>query len=344
MSSTEANYLGQLALNMLMNQIWKLSEPSLKSAAKVIQDGGVCAIGTETVYGLAASYENLDAIKKIFALKKRPLHNPLIVHCKAAWSDLDTLISKELVSSQIDDKWAEVYRKVTAQFPTGPITFLMPRGPKISDLVTAGSPYVAIRRPHNCAMAQLLDVLDIPIVAPSANIYQQLSPTSAQMVDVQFENRAFPIVDSGHCDEGIESTVVSIHDGTLSIHRMGPITGPALESCGIKLSQQVSSHKSSPGQDKKHYAPKTPLRLVKSFHEALLDSDPEQTGYLLFQNESCELPHHLNLGNQMKSAAHMLYRSLFKLDQLGLKEIIAVMPQDSGFQAIRDKLKRAASS
>ncbi|NRA47121.1 MAG: threonylcarbamoyl-AMP synthase [Oligoflexales bacterium] len=325
-----------------MNEIWKLSELSLKASADFIRKGGVCAIGTETVYGLAADFGNSDAIKKIFHLKKRPLHNPLIVHCKAAWSDLETLIEKGLISKNNDPKWADVYKKVIERFPEGPLTFLMPRGPKISDLITAGSPLVAIRRPHNCAMARLLDLLEMPVVAPSANMYQQLSPTSAQMVDAQFKNREFPIVDSGNCQEGIESTVVSIHEDTLTIHRMGPITAEELKACGIKLSQQVSTHKASPGQDKKHYSPKTPLYLAENLDGAQLGCSPEKTGFLVFQEKPLNLPHAVNLGKDAKIAAHKLYRSLYEFDQKALTKIVVIIPEGSCFQAIRDKLKRAA--
>ena len=327
-----------------MKQIWKLSEESLRESAKLLRAGGVCAIGTETVYGLAADYANIASIRKIFEYKKRPLHNPLIVHCRKTWSDLDILIAKGLVNPQIDQKWSEVYQKVIGRFPCGPLTFLMPKGPKISDLVTAGSPYVAIRRPDNCAMAKLLDVLDVPVVAPSANIYQQLSPTSAQMVDAQFKNREFPIIDSGNCKEGIESTVVSIQGDTLTIHRLGPITMQDLEVCDIKINHRVVSHNASPGQDKKHYSPRTPIHLVTSIDEAKIKFEEGKTGLLLFGEQTCESPAVLNLGTDAKKAAHLLYRSLFELDQMDLNAIIAVIPQDPCFQAIRDKLNRAASS
>ncbi|MFK7825876.1 MAG: L-threonylcarbamoyladenylate synthase [Oligoflexales bacterium] len=320
-----------------------MSNSNIKEAAKLLRSGGVCAIGTETVYGLAADFENTAAIRKIFELKKRPLHNPLIVHCQTTWSDLGTLTTNGIVSDQTGDMWRQVYEKVVKRFPSGPLTLLMPKGPKISDLVTAGSPYVAIRRPYQCAMEQVLKILEMPLVAPSANIYQQLSPTSAQMVDAQFVNRKFPIIDSGDCKEGIESTVVSIQNDTLTIHRLGPITVNQLKECDIKVRQQVLSHASSPGQDKKHYSPHTPIRLVANLNEAQLNLEPGKTGLLLFQEQTYKLPNALNLGTDAKQAAHMLYRSLFELDQMGLKEIIVVIPQEPCFHAIRDKLNRAAS-
>lgn len=327
-----------------MNLIWKLSEASIKKCAQLIREGGICAIGTETVYGLTASYENISAIKKIFACKRRPLSNPLIVHCKPSWYELDTLVSKGLVSEKLDPQWVKVYNKVTRHFSEGPLTFLMPKGPKVSDIITAGSPFVAIRRPHQCAMQQLLETLEVPLVAPSANIYQQLSPTSAQMVDTQFETRTFPIIDSGPCREGIESTVISIQGDAVTIHRSGPISVQDIEACGVKVNPQISSHSSSPGQATKHYSPRTPISLVKSLDD-FKNYDPiEKTGFLLFADRPSTLPNAVNLGTDAREAARELYETLFRLDQMGLKAIIATLPQGNSFQAIRDKLVRAAST
>ena len=182
-----------------------------------LADSEVVAIPTETVYGLAANGLNSVAIAKIFTAKKRPLSNPLILHYKDTPSAFNDVI-----------KIPDAARLLAQEFWPGPLTMLLPKKSHIPDSVTAGKHRVAIRVPNHPVTRALLESLDFPLAAPSANLYGCISPTTANHVLGQLNNRIPYILDGGKCNKGIESTIVGFDDGEVVVYRLGGIDIEAL--------------------------------------------------------------------------------------------------------------------
>lgn len=211
---------------------------------------------TETVYGLASKIDNLESLKKIFIYKKRPFFDPLIVH-----------IHDQKQVRELSHFESPIITDLMTKFWPGPLTFVLPKKNTVSDLVTSGLDSVGIRMPQHPLALQLLKTVNVPLAAPSANLFGQTSPTTAAHVERDFPN--LKILDGGPCDIGIESTVLKIQPGennivSLSILRKGVITQSAI-TVALKGSttkfQWVTDieKKHSPGHMKHHYMPKTPI-------------------------------------------------------------------------------------
>ncbi|MFM8707121.1 MAG: L-threonylcarbamoyladenylate synthase, partial [Planctomycetia bacterium] len=239
------------------------TEAAVERAVKLRADGGVVAIPTETVYGLAADALDADAVGRIFAAKGRPTTNPLIVHVA------DAAMARSLAAS-----WPPAAERITARLWPGPVTVIVPRGPRIPDVVTAGGPTVALRCPEHPLTRRLIAMLGRPLAAPSANRSTQLSPTTAGHVLEGLGNRIDLILDGGPCGRGIESTVIDCTTDPPRILRPGPIGRGELEAAlGGPVLDAVAGHASadaggegsaparSPGLLARHYAPKTPLEV-----------------------------------------------------------------------------------
>jgi len=192
----------------------------IKKAAQLLKDGNVVAIPTETVYGLAANALDENAIRKVFEVKKRPITNPLIVH----------ISGKEELSKYVLDI-SEIAEKLANHFWPGPLTLLLPKKTIISDFVTASFTNVAIRVPNHPMTLELLKNLPFPLVAPSANPFMYISPTTAQHVVKQLGDKIPYVLDGGICSKGLESTVIGFKNDIPVIYRMGSIT---LEEISIK--------------------------------------------------------------------------------------------------------------
>jgi len=178
----------------------------LQKAIQLLASGNCVAIPTETVYGLAANALNTDAVAKIFQLKNRPQTNPLIVHCG----------SIEQVERYVSE-FPPLAMKLAKKFWPGPLTLLLPKNDKIPDQITAGSNRVGVRIPNHSLTLKLLQKVDFPLAAPSANKYGSVSPTCAQHVKIQFENAPF-ILDGGPCSVGIESTIVGLEEASRKLY------------------------------------------------------------------------------------------------------------------------------
>jgi L-threonylcarbamoyladenylate synthase len=305
-------------------------------AAEVLRQGELVAIPTETVYGLAANAYAPEAVIKIFEAKNRPQFNPLIVHTNA--------LSK--VASALQKLPPLAHRLAEAFWP-GPLTLLLPRTAQIPDLVTANHPRVAIRIPDHPFTLALLEELDFPLAAPSANPFGYISPTTAQHVADQLGAQVGYILDGGAAQVGIESTILGVEaDGSLQLYRQGGLALEAIEEVVgpvAPMAQQGTPQAS--GMLKSHYAPDRPLILGQI--AALAQRYPEaRLGILAFQrNPLPEPPAHLEIlspTGDLSQAAQQLFAALRRLDQAPVDYILAEPVPDHGLgRAINDRLQRA---
>lgn len=319
----------------------------INEAAALLRANEVVAIPTETVYGLAANAFSDEAVSAVYRVKERPKTNPLIVHLGSP-DQLTEVASSVSPNAQ----------KLANHFWPGPLTLLLPKSVRISDQVTAHSPFVAVRVPDHPLSLALLQQLEFPLVAPSANRYTSVSPTSAAHVAINLGDRIQFILDGGLCKKGLESTVVGFDaDDHPKIYRLGAITleelqGVIASTTLFEEAENVNSLTHSPGMAKKHYAPRTPLIVVDQLEHFLAEHLPLQTapiGVLSFGHKMTaekginiyELSAHKNL----EEASSLLYKGLYELDAQGLQFIVVEWFENQRLgRTLNDKLKRASSA
>lgn len=327
------------------------TEAAVTRAAEVLAAGGLVAIPTETVYGLAADALDADAVERIFAAKGRPATNPLIVHVT------DAAMARSLAAA-----WPQPAERITANFWPGPITVIVPRGPRIPTSVTAGGPTVAIRCPGHPLTRRLIATLGRPLAAPSANRSTQLSPTTAGHVLEGLGNRIDLILDGGPCGRGIESTVVDCTTDPPRILRPGPIGRAELEATlghavveALEMPDEPEARPArSPGRLARHYAPKTPLEVSTSAATrvaSLLQTgkcvawltsriDDPQVRSLAASRELLVVP----MPTDPAAFATGLYATLHAIDRRSLDRIIVdAPPATEPWRAVADRLNRAAT-
>lgn len=317
----------------------KTISTNILDAVKLLKEGKIIAIPTETVYGLAGNIYNDNAIKSIFELKKRPYFNPLIVHIKS--------VAK---ISSIAREIPEKARLLAAAFWPGPLTMVLPKQVGISDLITAGKDTVAIRIPNHAVALELLELLDFPLAAPSANPFGSISPTKAEHVADFFGPTLPLILQGGPCLSGIESTIVGFEGEQPVLYRLGSTTIEALESVvgPIKISIHNDASPVAPGMLSKHYAPKTAMFLTEDMVESLNEFSGQRIGVLAY-NQYWSSPsiigqEVLSLSSNLNESASRLYSAMHDLDAMQLDIIIAQLVPNYGIGiAINDKLQRAAT-
>lgn len=312
----------------------------LAKAAALLRAGELVAIPTETVYGLAANALNSEAVAGIFEAKQRPRFNPLILH-GASWEALQPFLTEVPV----------IAHELAQRFMPGPLTLLLPKSPKVPDLVTAGSDLVAVRVPAHPLTLSLLRSLDFPVAAPSANPFGYVSPTTAEHVLAGLDGQIGYVLDGGASSVGIESTILGFEsDGSLVIHRLG---GLSLEALSEVVTAQIPIRKhphlplpAAPGQLASHYAPRKPLyqgdvlMLREQFSAA-------RVGVISFQHTYTNLPDAkvvpLATDGRLTTAAAQLFSTLRALDADAEVEIILaeVFPTSGLGPAINDRLHRA---
>jgi len=346
----------------------------ISQAVAHLRSGRTVALPTETVYGLAADAFNSAAVEAIFVAKKRPHSDPLIVHVGESHRTLAKLAADGIVDGS---KLTEVARRIveglTARFWPGPLTLLLPKGPKIDSSITAGHALVAVRHPDHPVFMEILARLGQPIVAPSANLFGRISPTCADHVYRQLNGRIPLIVDGGECRVGLESTILRIEsDGNLTLLRPGgtPVEGieAALGRRVRLLDAKEAENRAplAPGCMSSHYAPTKPTRMiaslddVKALGEAMTAGHdfPTRVGLLLTRQGSTLAPtlsftfpatrwdiEHLPVDDQGRDAAAGLFSALHRLDTLPLELILVETPTSNQhlWRATRDRLKRATA-
>jgi len=298
----------------------------------------VVGFPTETVYGLAGNAFDEIAIKKIFDLKQRPTTNPLIVHIKS-FEELD----------QIAEEIPEKAFKLAQHFWPGPLTLILKKKKHITDMLTAGKNTVAVRIPNHKQALALLEILDFPLAAPSANPYGKISSTTALHVEKYFGSKNVSILEGGPSENGLESTIVGFENNSPIIYRLGSISVEEIENCiGIVSVKNVQSKTMyAPGMSLHHYAPNTPLHLTNSMSDALKKYTNKKIGILQFttSNEFQEFKHKIVLSEQgdLKEASRNLFNALHTLDNFDLDVIIVEkLPNIHLGRTINDRLFRAS--
>lgn len=310
----------------------------LNIAKKELQSGGVIAIPTETVYGLAGNARDEAAVEKIFTTKKRPRYNPLIVHIKSA-DDLPK------AAREIPEK----ARQLAEAFWPGPLTLVLKKQASIPDAVTAGKDTVAVRVPDHPLTLNLLAQLDFPLAAPSANPFGSISPTSAKHVERYFGDSLKVILDGGECLRGIESTIIGFEGEEPILFRLGSLS---LEDIQEKIgpvkvrTRSVDQRPDAPGMLLRHYAPDTETLLTEDLDTLVKAHAGRKIGLLVFKSKSALVPEDrqevLSASGDLEEAARHLYAAMHRLDKLGLDVIIAERLPDMGLgRTINDKLERA---
>jgi L-threonylcarbamoyladenylate synthase len=334
-------------------------EPKLiERAAKLLRDGEVVVFPTETVYGLGADAFQSVALERVFVAKGRPLSDPLIVHI----ADENEL---ERLTTTIP---TEAKRLVQAFWP-GPLTLILPRGPKVSHLVTAGLETVAIRMPRHPVAQALIRALGSPIAAPSANRFMHVSPTTAQHALADLNGRVPLILDAGPCEIGVESTVLDLCSEVPGILRPGGVSLEALRTILPDVQPPVQRKavvededilaKKAPGQLLTHYAPTVPLLLfdgtVEAIRTAMLSeiqrrcAQGEHVGVLLAEEDipafqdSGALIYSPGSADDLTQVAANLFAGLRTLEEAHVQVILCRNFGDQGLGlAIRDRLLKAA--
>jgi len=318
------------------------------AAVELLRKGDLVALPTETVYGLAANALNPIAVAKIFEAKERPRFDPLIVHLpNRGW--LERI-------SRIPTSDRELILKLADTFWPGPFTMVLPKRKVVPDIVTAGLDTAAVRLSAHPVFAEIVGGLDEPVAAPSANRFGRISPTTAQHVLDELDGRIRLIVDAGPTEHGIESTIVAVRDGRISVLRRGPITREKLAEFADIVSVTVTHSISAPGQLPSHYTPTTPLRLIDNA-EAFSPSKNQRVGLLAWgeafrssmssqletrRSEAFAAVRNLSDRGDLREAAANLFRYLRELDGLGLDLILAERVPSRGLgAAIMDRLERA---
>jgi len=309
----------------------------IEKAKQILQQGGLVAIPTETVYGLAANGLDKNAVLKIFEAKNRPHFDPLIIHTN----------SIEKIKLWVNDfpEWAQQLADV---FWPGPLTLLLPKKTIVPDLVTSGLPNVAVRIPNHKLTLQLLESLDFPLAAPSANPFGYVSPTTAQHVAAQLQNQVDYILDGGTCDVGIESTIVGFENNCITVYRLGGLAVEDIEQVVGKVNVQVnqSSNPTAPGMLKSHYAPTKPL-FIGDVADFIKNNRSKKIGIISFYKDfDVEKSHSKTLSptHDLKEAAHNLFAAIRDLDASDVEVIIAEkFPDNFLGRAINDRLQRAAA-
>ncbi|MEO1242824.1 MAG: L-threonylcarbamoyladenylate synthase [Pseudomonadota bacterium] len=312
-----------------------MSAPDFAEAAETIMNGGLVAMPTETVYGLAADATNDRAVARIFEAKGRPQFNPLIIH----------VTGKDMAERYV--KFPPLAEKLARAFWPGPLTLVLPRRDDcaVSHLVSAGLGTIAVRAPNHAFAQKLIEVVDRPLAAPSANRSGTISPTRTEHVQASLGDKVDLIIDGGPCSVGVESTIIKVDGDKAILLRPGGIAREDIEDCVGRSIANGGDTKlpEAPGMLASHYAPRTQLRLNVTMPKS-------NEAFLAFGASASSHPYTLNLsenGDLLEAAAN-LFAHLHALDDLcaahGLPGIAAApVPAEGLGAAINDRLKRAAA-
>ncbi|MGD0791418.1 MAG: L-threonylcarbamoyladenylate synthase [Terriglobales bacterium] len=314
-----------------------INRVEIDHAARLLRAGRLVAFPTETVYGLGANALDAEAVARIYAVKRRPATSPLIVH----------VASIEMAQSLVAD-WPEIADRLARRFWPGPLTLVLEKQldkqPVVPPIVTAGLPTVGLRMPAHPIALALIRAAGVPLAAPSANRFTQLSPTTADHVRRGLGSDVDFILDGGPCQVGIESTVLSLAEPTPILLRPGGISRTELEAVvgPIASSQEVQpgAHP-APGMHPRHYSPRTTLYLVTNGRLP----DQGQGIYLQHQHPpSRESIQTIQMPAAAADYAAALYEVLHQADAGSYNWIAVDLPPSTPeWEAIHDRLKRAAT-
>lgn len=308
------------------SQVHPADAAGIAAAADVLRAGGLVAVPTETVYGLAARADSAPAVAQIYRAKGRPDFNPLIVH-------IPDLAAAERIAN-----FDERARQLAEAFWPGALTMVLPlrEGAEIAPAVTAGLPTIALRCPAHPAMRAVLAETQLPLAAPSANRSGGVSPSRAEHVAESLGSAVGLVLDGGPCAAGIESTIVALRDGGWQVLRPGPITGEQIAALlGAPLQPEGSAAIEAPGQLASHYSPGKPVRL----NAERAEPDEFMIGFGGVAGDVS-----LSSGGDLAEAASRLYDCLHAAQRAPQTRVaIAPVPDEGIGAAINDRLGRAAA-
>ncbi|MBV8148225.1 MAG: threonylcarbamoyl-AMP synthase [Candidatus Eremiobacteraeota bacterium] len=309
------------------------SPESLDRAADVLRGGGVVAFPTETVYGLGANALDASAVARVFEIKQRPSFDPLIVH-----------VLDEAMLGQVVMGLSPVAVSLAAEFWPGPLTLVVAKRAAIPDLVTSGLASVAVRMPAHPIARALLERVQFPLAAPSANPFGYLSSTRAEHVTSSLDDRVDLVIDGGPSPLGLESTIVALEPvptllrpGAIPISELEAVAGP------LAISRRDAGQPRSPGRLPQHYAPRTPIRIV-DFPDVPLEQRAE-AGALAFRQapQGYRIALALAPSGDLRQAAAKFFEFLHDLDAAKVERIDAEhLPERGLGAAMMDRLRRAA--
>lgn len=326
-----------------------LQGDSIARAVAILRAGGLVAFPTETVYGLGARALDPAALARIFAAKGRPPTHPLIAHV------LGVADARELAAD-----WSALASRLAEAFWPGPLTLVVPRASRVPRELTGGGDSVGVRAPSHPVARALILALGEPVAAPSANRYQTLSPTTAAHVAASLGDRVDLILDGGPCSAGIESTVIDLSGGAPVILRPGALDFPTLAAVVPELVDVTglivdeSAARASPGLDRRHYAPRTPLLIAVSRDAAIgearrrMDAG-QRVALLLIEpfvvDPQRPQPHAVGLGSDPRTYARRLFAALHDLDDAHFDVIVGeAVPSTPPWRAVSDRLLRASDT
>lgn len=338
-----------MTAQLLSTHTPELFQKAVRRAAELLRAGEVVALPTETVYGLAANALNPTAVEKIFQIKGRPAHNPIIVH-----------VSGNEMAQACVSAWPDLADRLSRAFWPGPLTLVLPRAGNIPDNVTAGGVTVGVRWPGHPFMQAVIRECGFPLAAPSANLSNRISPTNAEHVRAQLGANIPLIVDGGQSQVGIESTVLDLSELPPRILRPGMIHAESLAAvCGPlrELREGASAgHNTalrSPGLLKKHYSPRAKLIVLAWPDDATLharlaaQNAPPAATHIIAHTR---IPSGFNAANvsviphDAEAFARALYAEWHRCDEAGAQLIVVEAPPDSPeWSGIADRLRRAAA-
>ena len=310
----------------------------IQKAIDLLTNEELVAIPTETVYGLAGNIFSEKAIKSIFETKKRPFFNPLIVHISSV-NQLETIVS------EIPEK-AKILAKT---FWPGSMTLVLKKNKLIPNIITAGKDTVAVRVPNHPVTLELLKLLPFPLAAPSANPFNNISPTKPEHVERYFKNNLQMVLDGGTCKNGIESTIIGFENNEPVIYRLGALAIEDIEAVvgNITIKNKKEENPDAPGMLDKHYSPLTTTILTTDITSEIKYHQSKKIGVLTFNSSfksdaiSSEII--LSKTSNLKEATANLYDALHELDHQKLDVIIVEKMPDIGLgKSMNDRLKRAA--
>ena len=322
---------------------------AVAEAVALLENGGLVALPTETVYGLAADAVDAEAVAKVFEVKERPSFDPLIVHIGHK-RDLD-------IVAKVPEELDEIVDELVSTYWPGPLTLVLPKKEDVPELVTSGLETVAVRMSAHEVMRAVAK--EIPVAAPSANRFGRISPTSADAVMEELGGKIPMVIDGGACRDGLESTIVapemSEKGPVLRLLRPGPISREDLRKIAkvIKPKKTKADHIEAPGQVESHYAPTTPL-VVMDKPSDFVPEEGVKYGLLSYRGEgSSSLMEatdwaHVEIMSpgkgKLAEGAVRLFYCLRKLDAAGVDVIISESVSETGIGvAMMDRLRRAAA-
>ncbi len=329
----------------MKTKVLKPTKENISYCAELIKSGEVVGMPTETVYGLAANAFDEVAVKKIFAAKKRPADNPLIVH----------IADIEMLKGLVKDVPAIAF-DVCKRFWPGPLTVVLPKSDKIPSVTSGGLETVGIRLPSNEIARELIRASGLPLAAPSANLSGSPSPTTAGHVYDDLNGRIPAILDGGKCSVGVESTVISfegdiirlLRPGRISVDDLKTVTSKVIIDKGVLEVISNDTRVKSPGMKYKHYSPKADVTLIDGsaefFERYISERNSADTYALIFDGDIISKDiKSIKYGGSSEQQAERIFAVLREIDKIGAKKVYARCPSKEGIGlAVYNRMLRAS--